>query len=226
VDSRRHLFSVYELQAEGIDTLDADRRRRLMGAALTRGRTPPRDYFERIWLYNLLNEALETGQLHVKNVAIAQYTPLLAGLLDRSVGELQTRFKQQHDFLMRYEPIVMAYRHGRTVFPVKLTMTATDGTIERSPSTFTAFRGPSAAVELTMDEAYHSELSAIREITKRDLKNLTTLYQATDHLLAIFLNFLDHPTTELYRGPFLWILIAQPETEDERRVLEAYQRGQ
>ncbi|MDQ6891108.1 MAG: hypothetical protein M3167_00300 [Acidobacteriota bacterium] len=219
-----NLFSVYEAQAQLVNILDRQARIALAAAALKRGPTPPTEYFERIWAYNMLTEALTAGAFRPQGVTVDEYRALLTPLLARSTTELQRRFQQQHAFLTTYRDIVMAYRHGRAVFPIKLTLDGTTLHLERSTDTFTVFRG-NTVTQLTMDDAYHEELARIRDLTARDLANLTALYDATRTMLESYLQYLEHPGDHRYEGPRPWILFTDPTTAAEERVASAYHRG-
>jgi len=196
---------------------------------------PTRDYLERIWLFPTLREGITSGGIKPKDITPTDYLAKLEPLIDRTIQRLSQRYTDYRTFHQRYEPIAMAHRHGRAIFHLHVTKTDKQGTtnitIDRSTTTLTAIRSPdkpgkpTAIVELVIDTDYEEEIAAIHKTLKADIHNITVFISALEATLPTFLAVIEHRATGTIRPPLPYLLLAEPNTEEEQRIASNFLQG-
>jgi hypothetical protein len=226
---------VYELVASHVDARFPGKRRSL-DSRINNPRSPEQEatYHHRVWLYPLMEVVPDSAFVRLGFDA-DRSRELFQAIADRSATRLAAEEADLCAFYDRYGVVCDAYKHGRAIFAMEPTITATGvktGMNIRVSSTMAAIlladepnAAPHAFVTITPDTEFWTDVDRVLVILERQVPRLLSFVEAFATMSEAAIPQIEAGTNNpLPSIPFF--VFGEPYSDDEQALLAALRRGE
>jgi hypothetical protein len=227
-----NLLSIYETLKEKINITQESQRRAIQSRVGSRTITPKIRFHKAIWLYHLLTK-LPDDVFERADVDRSHAEPILNRLIERSCATLQEQYAAIATYHRKYRDIASAYKHGRAVFPLRVTFeTQPTGTsrlnVHADHGVATVFQrnpdGTETVTEFTPDEESETDLQGILRIATEQLPRLRTYVGSMRTSCEAYIKWLEAGQPQgVGPGP-TFCFFAEPYTPEEEALMQALRR--
>lgn len=226
---------VYELVASHVDARFPGKRRSL-DSRINNPRSPEQEatYHHRVWLYPLMDVVPDSAFVRL-GLDADRSRELLQAIADRSAARLAAEEAELRAFYDRYGAVCDAYKHGRAIFAMEPTITATGektGTLNISVSSTMATvlladepnAAPHAFLTITPDTEFWTDVDRVLVILEGQVPRLLSFIEAFTTMSEAAIPQIEAGTNDpLPSIPFS--AFGEPYSDEEQALLDALRRG-